>query len=37
MMQATRWVYKDMAGFLQTAKKWLRPVYKKNFEVLEKT
>jgi ABC-type nitrate/sulfonate/bicarbonate transport system substrate-binding protein len=37
MMQATRRIYKDKAGFLQTAKKWLRPVYKKNFEVVEKT
>jgi ABC-type nitrate/sulfonate/bicarbonate transport system substrate-binding protein len=37
MMQATRRIYKDRAGFLKTAKKWLRPVYKKNFEVVEKT
>ena len=37
MMQATRSIYKDKSGFLKTAKKWLRPVYKKNFEVVSKT
>ncbi len=37
MMQANRSIYKDRSGFLKTAKKWLRPVYKKNFEVVEKT
>ncbi len=37
MMQSTRSIYKDRAGFLKTAQKWLRPVYKKNFEVVEKT
>ena len=37
MMQATRAIYKDRAGLLETAKKWMRPVYIKNFEVVEKT
>ena len=37
MMQTTRSIYKDKSGFLKSAKKWLRPVYKKNFEVVEKT
>ncbi|MBT3350454.1 MAG: ABC transporter substrate-binding protein [Nitrospinaceae bacterium] len=37
MMQANRSIYKDKKGFLESAKKWLRPVYKKNFEVVGKT
>ena len=32
MMQSNRSIYKDKAGYLKSANKWVRPVYKKNPE-----
>ena len=37
MMQSTRSIYKDKAGYLKSANKWVRPVYKKNPEIMSKT
>ncbi len=37
MMQSTRSIYKDKAGYLKSAMKWVRPVYKKNPDVMSKT
>lgn len=37
MMQSNRSIYKDKAGYLKSANKWVRPVYKKNPEIMSKT
>ncbi len=37
MMQSTRSIYKDKAGYIKSATKWVRPVYKKNPDVMSKT
>jgi ABC-type nitrate/sulfonate/bicarbonate transport system substrate-binding protein len=37
MMQSNRSVYKDKAGFIKTANKWMKGVYKKHPGLLEKT
>ncbi|MFQ5656664.1 MAG: ABC transporter substrate-binding protein [Candidatus Methylomirabilales bacterium] len=37
MMQSNRAIYKDKAGFLKTARKWAKPVYKKHPDIMSKT
>ena len=37
MMQSTRSIYKDKAGYIKSANKWVRPTYKKNPEIMSKT
>lgn len=37
MIQANRSIYKDKEGFVRSALKWVRPVYKKNPDVISKT
>lgn len=37
MIQATRSLYKDKEGFIKSALKWARPVYRKNPDVIGKT
>ncbi|MBT3350450.1 MAG: ABC transporter substrate-binding protein [Nitrospinaceae bacterium] len=37
MMQANRSIYKDKAGFLETADKWMKKVYKKHGGLLSQT
>ncbi|MFQ5962068.1 MAG: ABC transporter substrate-binding protein, partial [Candidatus Methylomirabilales bacterium] len=37
MMQSNRSIYKDKAGFLESARKWAKPVYKKHPGIMSKT
>lgn len=37
MMESNRAIYKDKAGFLKTAKKWIKPIYQKHPDIMSKT
>ncbi len=37
MMQSTRAVYQDKAGYLETARKWIKPIYQEHPDLMSNT
>lgn len=37
MMQSTRAIYQDREGYLETARKWIKPIYQKYPDIMSKT